>query len=97
MPEAPAYRVLELCKNRAGHEAVPVGRLALDLGDVERRAVSAGFDSLANAGVILVLKWGGVEMSVFESGKLLFKTKDAKAAEATMRAFGEAMGWVRGA
>lgn len=91
--EAPRYRVLELCKNRAGHEAVPEQPVQLDLGDVETRLTRAGFESLANAGIILVVRWGAVEMSVFESGKLLFKTKDEKAARATQRAFVDAMGW----
>ncbi len=89
----PAYGMIRLCANRAGHEAVPERRLALDLADVEGRAVRFGFDALTNAGVILVLRWGTLEVSVFESGKLLFKTKEAASAEAGMRAFREAMGW----
>lgn len=90
---APAFSVLRLCANRAGYEAIPQSRLALDLTDVERRAAAHGFEPLTNAGVILVLRWGTLELSVFESGKLLFKTKDEKLAAVGMRELREAMDW----
>lgn len=85
--------MLQLCANRAGYEAVPERRLRLDLADVEARAVAHGFDALTNAGIILVLRWGTLELSVFESGKLLFKTREPSVADAGMRAFREAMAW----
>ena len=86
--------MLELCKNRAGYEAMPRQRLKLDLRDVERTLVEAGFDALANASILLVVKWEDVELSVFESGKLLFKTREESAARVAMAAFRGAMGWV---
>lgn len=87
------YSVLELCKNRAGYEAVPRSRLKLRLHDVERTLQQAGFEPLANAGILLVVRWEDVELSVFESGKLLFKTRDPDAARIAMAAFKGAMGW----
>ncbi|MHB8606219.1 MAG: hypothetical protein ACYDCK_13295 [Thermoplasmatota archaeon] len=90
---APQYAVLELCKNRAGYEAIPEARMSLDLTDVERRLQLGGFEPLVNARVILVAKWGRVEVSVFESGKLLFKTREKDDAEAVMHALVKAMGW----
>ena len=93
MDDAPAYSVLELCKNRAGYEAVPRTRMSLDLATVERRLAGSGFEPLVNARVILVVKWGAVETSVFESGKLLFKTREKEDAEAVMHALVKAMGW----
>lgn len=85
--------MLELCKNRAGYEAMPRHRLKLDLRDVERTLVEAGFAALANAGILLVVKWEDVELSVFESGKLLFKTREEGSARVAMAAFRGAMGW----
>jgi TATA-box binding protein (TBP) (component of TFIID and TFIIIB) len=87
------YSVLELCKNRAGYEAMPKERLKLDLRDVERTLQDAGFEPLANAGILLVVRWESVELSVFESGKLLFKTRDEADARVAMAAFRGAMGW----
>ena len=92
-PAPPDYTVLELCKNRAGYEAVPRQKLKLKLHDVERDLVSAGFEPLANANILLVVKWEDVELSVFESGKLLFKTRDEAKARVAMAAFKGAMGW----
>lgn len=87
------YSVLRLCRNRAGFEAVPERRLGLDLGEVAGRVTKAGHEVVANAGVLLIVRFGAVEASVFESGKVLFKTKDETAAGEGMRRFREAMGW----
>ena len=91
--EGPEYSVLELCRNRAGYEAVPRTRLKLQLRQVEKDLVDAGFEALANAGILLVVRWEDVELSVFESGKLLFKTRDEGQARVAMAAFRGAMGW----
>ena len=91
--EPPTYSVLELCRNRAGYEAVPQRKLALRLHDVERDLKDAGFEPLANAGILLVVRWEDVELSIFESGKLLFKTRDEGKARVAMAAFRGAMGW----
>lgn len=90
---APEYSVLELCKNRAGYEAIPRERVKWDLRALEGTLKEAGFEPLANAGILLVVKWEQVEVSVFESGKLLFKTRDADQARVAMAAFRGAMGW----
>lgn len=87
------YSVLELCKNRAGYEAVPKGRLRLDLRALEGQLKEAGFEPLANAGILLVVRWEDVELSVFESGKLLFKTRELDQAKVAMAAFRGAMRW----
>ncbi|HET6404163.1 MAG TPA: hypothetical protein VFH78_05910 [Candidatus Thermoplasmatota archaeon] len=87
------YSVLELCKNRAGYEAVPRGRMKLDLRKLEGELQEAGFEPLANAGILLVVRWEDVELSIFESGKLLFKTREMDKARVAMAAFRGAMGW----
>ncbi len=91
--EAPRYAVLELCRNRAGYEAAPERKLALDLDVVQVALEEGGFETLANARIILVSRIGVVEVSVFESGKLLFKTKDAARAYAGMQLVFAALGW----
>lgn len=91
--EPPQYSVLELCKNRAGYEAIPQSKLKLRLYELERELKEAGFEPLANAGILLVVRWEDVELSVFESGKLLFKTQDQGKARVAMAAFQGAMGW----
>ncbi len=93
MEPAPHYAVLELCRNRAGYEASPDRKLALDLDAVQGTLEAAGFGTLANAGIILVSRIGIVELSVFESGKLLFKTSDPRKAEAALTLFFGAMDW----
>jgi TATA-box binding protein (TBP) (component of TFIID and TFIIIB) len=93
MTAGPEYSVLELCKNRAGFEAVPRQKLRLRLDDVERQLAEAGFEPLANAGLLLVVRWEQVEISVFESGKLLFQTRELDDARVAMAAFQAAMGW----
>lgn len=87
------YSVLELCKNRAGFEAIPKAKLKLDLRALEGELKDAGFEPLANAGILLVVRWEDVELSVFESGKLLFKTREIDKARVAMAAFQGAMGW----
>lgn len=87
------YSVLELCKNRAGYEAFPRTRMKLDLRKLEGELQEAGFEPLANAGILLVVRWENVELSLFESGKLLFKTRDIDQAKVAMAAFRGAMGW----
>ena len=91
------YSVLELCKNRAGYEAIPKQRVKLDLRKLEGELQEAGFEPLANAGILLVVRWEDVELSVFESGKLLFKTREVDKARVAMAAFRGAMGWGGGA
>ena len=93
MTAAPRYSVLELCKNRAGYEAAPDRPLALDLEQVKRATEEAGWETLAEAGIILVSRTGFVEVSIFESGKLLFKTREQERAEQAMREFFGIMGW----
>ena len=91
--QAPEYSVLELCKNRAGYEAIPKQRLKWDLRALEPTLKESGFEPLANAGILLVVRWEQVEVSIFESGKLLFKTREMDQARVAMAAFRGAMGW----
>ncbi|MBI4393428.1 MAG: hypothetical protein HY556_06500 [Euryarchaeota archaeon] len=79
------FYILEPCKTRAGFEAIPENKLAWDLGKAEAALAAAGIPTIANAGVILVVD-AGCEVSLFESGKLLFKTPNRALAEESMNA-----------
>ena len=83
---------IELCGNKAGYEVSPAAEHALDLSEAARTLEAAGFTVLSNAGILLVAQLGLVEVSVFESARLLLKTKDeavaTEATEITYRALG---------
>jgi hypothetical protein len=79
------FYVLEPCKTRAGFEAIPEEKLKWDLETVEGELAAAGIPTIVNAGVILVVD-AGCEVSLFESGKLLFKTPNRALAEESMNA-----------
>jgi hypothetical protein len=72
--------LLQPCKTTAAYEAIPERDLGLDLEAVEQRLHGAGWETLANAGVMLVIRRGADDASVFKSGKLLVKTRDATVA-----------------
>ena len=66
-------------------EAVPRERLDLDLDDCERRLRSAGYEVVANAGVMLVVR-KQVEITVYPHGRLLIHpAKDRAVAEDAAR------------
>lgn len=51
-------------------EAVPKGRVSLDLDECESRLAKSGYEVLANPGVMLVVR-KGVEITVYPRGRLL--------------------------
>ncbi len=51
-------------------EAVPKGKVSLDLDDCESRLKGSGYEVLANPGVMLVVR-KGVEITVYPHGRLL--------------------------
>jgi hypothetical protein len=67
--------------------------MTLDLADVARRLSSLGHAIQGNAGILLAARIDGVDASVFESGKILLKTRDLTAARAAFDAFRVALGW----
>jgi hypothetical protein len=73
--------LLQPCKTTAAYEAIPERDLGLDLETVERSLHGAGWRTLANAGVMLVIQRGPDDASVFRSGKLLVKTRDPVVAQ----------------
>lgn len=96
MPPEPSTDELpfavELCSKRAGYEVTPDEVLDVDLEQAVGRLESAGFEVLTNAGVLLVVQTGPVEVSVFESGRLLVKTDREDLAREATRATYDALG-----
>ena len=73
-------------------EAVPRTRVSLDLSDCERRLRSAGYETVSNAGVMLVVR-KDVEVTVYPHGRLLMHpAKDRADAERIARELYEALG-----
>lgn len=85
--------LLQPCKTTAAYEAIPERDLRLDLEAVERNLHASGWRTLANAGIMLVIQRGADDASVFQSGKLLIKTRDPAVAE---RVWGEISAQYRG-
>lgn len=52
------------------YEAVPKGRISLDLDECEKALAGKGYEVLSNAGVMLVLR-RGIEITLYPHGRLL--------------------------
>jgi hypothetical protein len=78
------YRRLELCSGGGGFEALPVGVPPLDLVRVRKTLEQAGVP-FVDARVLLVVTLE-IETTLSRSGRLLFKTRDERAA---LRAFAQ--------
>jgi hypothetical protein len=76
------YRKLRLCSGGGGIEAVPDGVLRLDLAEI-RAALNDHGIPVIDARVMLIAKTDP-EVTIARTGRLLFKTADASAAERTL-------------
>lgn len=83
---------VELCAKRAGYEVTPDDPLDVDIERAVERLEEAGFEVLTNAGILCVAQTGPVEVSVFESGRLLIKTDQEELAREATRATYDALG-----
>lgn len=63
------FLAIKPCKYDA-YEAVPKGKVSLDLDECERKLAKGGYEVLANPKVMLVVK-KGVEITVYPHGRLL--------------------------
>jgi hypothetical protein len=73
------YRRLRVCSNGGGFEAVPNPPVRLDLADARRRLEAEGV-AVVDARVMLIAGTNP-ETTISGNGRLLFKTRDAAAAE----------------
>lgn len=63
------FTAIKPCRFDA-YEAVPKGRLSLDLDECEKVLAQKGYEVISNAGVMLVLK-KGIEITLYPHGRLL--------------------------
>jgi hypothetical protein len=73
------YRRLRLCSNSGGYEAIPEPSLHLDLAKARGRLEQEGI-AVVDARVMLVAAMDP-EVTISRTGRLLFKTRDAAAAD----------------
>lgn len=85
------FLAVKPCKYDA-YEAVPKGRVNLDIDDVERLLSKNGYEILSNPKVMLVVK-KKVEISVYPRGRLLMHpVSDRQEAERLAKELYEALG-----
>ncbi len=68
------------CKSRAAIEFVPKKRHGLRLEKTARRLEARGMLIEAETPFLLAVKTGGVQASIFKSGKIIVKTDDEEEA-----------------
>lgn len=73
------YRKLQLCSNSGAYEAIPEPPRPLDLAATRRKLEREGI-AVVDARVILIAALDP-EVTISRNGRLLFKTRDAEAAE----------------
>lgn len=78
------------CKTSAAYEAIPERDLHVDLPALEDRLRELGWTSVANAGIMLVVR-KRLEATIFQSGKLLIKTQAQPEAEEVWRELGPSL------
>jgi len=77
------YRALRLCSHGGGFEAIPESPHPLDLGAIRSALESAGVPVI-DARVMLIASMDP-EVTISRSGRLLFKTDDARVAGTAFR------------
>jgi hypothetical protein len=83
------YRKLRLCSSNGGYEAIPDPPLRLDLREARSALERVGI-AVVDARVMLIAGTDP-EVTISRTGRLLFKTRDAAAAE---RAFQQLRRWL---
>jgi ArsR family metal-binding transcriptional regulator len=85
------FLAVKPCKYDA-YEAVPKGRVSLDLDECERALSARGYEILSNPRVMLVVK-KGVEITIYPRGRLLMHpVKEREEAERVAEELYEAIG-----
>lgn len=74
--------LLRPCSTSAGFTATPEPPRRTDMVRLKKAVVAAGYAIVVDARIILIVRKGGVESSLYDDGKVLLKTTDRAAAEA---------------
>ncbi len=74
------FREIRRCSTKSALELLPEGRATVELDSMERALVEAGYE-VTNAAVLLVASRGDItETSVYDTGRVLVKSMDAREA-----------------
>lgn len=73
--------LLRPCSTSAGFTATPEPTRKQDMAALKKAVVAAGYTVVVDARIILIVRKGGVESSLYDDGKVLLKTTDRAAAE----------------
>ena len=74
--------LLRPCATSAGFLATRDPPWRMDMAGLKARLAAAGYAVVVDARIILIVRKGAVESSVYDTGKVLLKTTDRPAAEA---------------
>lgn len=75
---------MRLCKSSAAIEALPERKEELNLYEMEEKLRAGGYEIISNLGPIMVVK-KDVEITIYDTGRLLLKTKDEEEAREEIR------------
>jgi ArsR family metal-binding transcriptional regulator len=77
------FYLVHPCKSTAAYEAVPQNQQMkkLNLSETEQKLSKLDYEILANAEILLVVRKGSCEISIYPSGKLLIKIEEQSEAE----------------
>ena len=78
---AATVTLLRPCATSAGFTATPEPPLKMDMAALKKRLAAAGYVIVVDAKIILIVRHGGVESSLYDNGKVLLKTTDKDAAQ----------------
>lgn len=73
--------LIQPCRTSAAYEVIPERRLRLDITALEKNVQAGGWEVLVNGGIILVVRKGKDDASIFNDGKVLIKTQERAVAE----------------
>ena len=74
------FAVVKCCSADA-YDAIPQALVKIDIGKSLAALKSAGWREVADAGIMCVVEKGGVEATLYSSGRVLVKTVESTIAE----------------
>ena len=84
------FAVVKCCSADA-FDAIPQALVKVDVGKALAVLKSKGWREVADAGIMCVVEKGGIEATLYSSGRILVKTADSIIAEKTSKEVYEAI------
>jgi hypothetical protein len=79
------------CCSADAYDAIPQSLVKIDVGKALASLRSKGWREVADAGIMCVVEKGGIESTLYSSGRILVKTVDSMIAEKTAKDVYEAI------